>query len=224
MSRQYLVHDSHNRRKNTEELFDKLDKLSFDGLGIFEYDHRSPDSKGFHQKGPTSLKRDWQDLSKENRLGHHSTNMSFDNSEAYMVNDGSTSRHAKLQGLGIFNFIPQNQGQRTLYMDDHVSGIDKDLTLDEEEYDLYSELLSVTQNTSLSSLIFHDTKKFETEYKIFKNSYDNNKSMLECMEDMLVQENQHIVDEMMRVINDISNSVAQNTIRIRGDYFLCHRK
>ncbi|CAH6719692.1 hypothetical protein CLIB1444_02S14378 [[Candida] jaroonii] len=84
------------------------------------------------------------------------------------------------------------------------------------DYDLYSG--TITRDTSIHSLSV-DLKDVTKDLNVLKQSIDNNKLILDCIEDMLHQENEQIMNSLNDIINDIQTSVANNTVVIRGDYF-----
>lgn len=88
---------------------------------------------------------------------------------------------------------------------------------DEEfDYDLYSG--TITRDTSIHSLNL-ELKDVTKDLNVLKQSIDNNKLILDCIEDMLHQENEQIMNSLESVVKEIQGSVANNTVVIRGDYF-----
>lgn len=47
--------------------------------------------------------------------------------------------------------------------------------------------------------------------QVLNHGIQNNKLVLDCMQDMIIQENNHIIDQLDQLVNDIEQSVPNNT-------------
>mmetsp|Transcript_815 Transcript_815/g.914 ORF Transcript_815/g.914 Transcript_815/m.914 type:complete len:166 (+) Transcript_815:82-579(+) len=96
-------------------------------------------------------------------------------------------------------------------------------TTDTKNTDIVPILPSMKELPELPNQLNHDHHNFQKQIQIGILNVKNLGNVLDCIEDLLLQENQMIEEELVKVIHEIENSVPGNTFNVPVDNMITRR-
>lgn len=175
-------------RAKTKQLFDQLDSISFEFMDepiVSSYKEPEPQNEAF------ALEDDYFDYYSDRTSSPQSSRDSY-----------SRSLHTSI--LDVLSQFDSFRGKRDNALHELQSSSYEKLNHTQQE-----QLQPPMSDREPLQHFNHD--RFQKDLRILKSSNVNNRSILECMSDMAINDHESIMTELQAFVDDIQNSIPNNT-------------
>lgn len=180
----------------TQELFDRLDNLSFSPV-IEEKEFPSHNYPQYHLHSQSITDQSTSDNSNLTEIDYSSDQ--YYDFDSYTDSQSSDEATDDTMNTSIKDILPVKKE------------IDTRLISSKMEYNL--NLSKPLPNVKIAE----GKEDFETSINILNSGVQHSRNLLDCVEDMIEQENQRIINELNLFIDFVDKSVPNNTFIINFD-------
>lgn len=197
---------------STQNLFDQLDDLFNNSSSNII---NSPETSNNTVITDTSIDSDTTDYYNdlELDLDQSSFNSNHTNDTSLFIN----SLPASPKKSNIKSNIIDTSIDYTINSQESSNITSSNITSDITPSNITSDITSsniISYKSSRFSTHNHNHKSFSKNIRMTESNHDNLNLIIDCLSDMLIQENKQIEDELNKFINDLELSVPMNTFKI----------